>query len=112
MKEKSQMEIEYEKYLSSNVKTMEIDGVVYFKIIQKQQIPLRGGTVLICLPWEFFEDRSINDCNDENGRRIKLGAPVHYSFREQIPEWYLKTVTVNVEDIHGVDEIGDYLSLK
>lgn len=111
MKEKSQMEIEYENYLSSDDKCVKIEGNVFYKVIHKQSISLRGGVVLITVPWELFDHSSEKRVIDENGKEFKLGEAVHYSFHESIPEWFLKTATINVESIHEINEIGDYVLL-
>lgn len=110
MEEKSQMEIAYEEYLASDDKCIKIGENTFYKIINKDKISIKNGTVLICIPRELFNHTSIIKVRDEEDRIFNLGGPVHYSFRCPIPRWYMETVTLTVEGIHDIDEIGDYLS--
>lgn len=112
MEEKSQMEMKYEEYLASDDKCIKIGENTFYKIIHKDIISLRNGTVLLCVPWELFNHTAISKVRDEEDRIFNLGGPVHYSFRCPIPRWYMETATVPVEGIHGIDEIGDYLTLE
>lgn len=109
MNEKSEMDILYEKYLKDANRTYEKDGIVFYKLIKKEKLKLRGGMVLITVPREVVN--SINDCYyDENKNRIFVSAPVHMSFgRNGIPKWYFETVTLPVKDVSDVFEIGEYL---
>lgn len=112
MEEKSQMEIKYEEYLTSDDKCIKIEETTFYKIIHKGKISIKNGKVLICVPWELFEHTPINKVRDEEDRVFSLGGPVHYSFSCPIPRWYMETATVPVEGIHDIDEIGEYLTLE
>ncbi len=109
MNEKSEMEILYEQYLRDDNRTFEKDGIVFYKLVKKDKLKLRGGMVLITVPREVV--KSINDCYyDEAGNRILIDAPIHMSFGSNgIPEWYFETVTLPVKDISDVSEIGVYI---
>lgn len=109
MNEKSEMEILYEQYLRDDNRTFEKDGIVFYKLVKKDKLKLRGGMVLITVPREAV--KSINDCYyDETGNKILVDAPIHMSFgRNGIPEWYFETVTLPVKDISDVSEIGAYI---
>lgn len=109
MSAKSKMDILYEQYLEDDNRTYEKDGIVFYKLVKKDKLKLRGGMVLITVPWEAVN--SINDCYyDENGNRILIDAPVHMSFgRNGIPKWYFETVTLPVKDISDISEIGEYI---
>ena len=50
---------------------------------------------------------------DDNLKVFEIGTPAHFAFRNGngIPKWYLETVTVEVKEIHDIDEIGDYISV-
>lgn len=106
------MEIEYEEYIASDDKCIRIDEKTFYKIIHKDKISIRNGTVLICVPWELFNHTPISTVRGEEDRIFNLGGPVHYSFRCPIPRWYTETATVSVEGIHDIDKIGDYLALE
>lgn len=86
MNEKSEMEILYEQYLEDDNRTYEKDGIVFYKLVKKDKLKLRGGMVLITVPREAV--KSINDCYyDEAGNRILIDVPIHMSFgRNGIPE--------------------------
>ena len=112
MKEMSQMEIEYENYLSADDTIIEVDGKLFYKIVHKDRISLDEGIVLVCVPWKLFNDTAIDKVKDENNNVFKLGAPVHYSFRRPVPQWYMETVTVTVNGIHEICQIGEYLALE
>lgn len=109
MNEKSEMEILYEQYLEDDKRTFEKDGMVFYKLLKKDKLKLRGGMILITVPREAV--KSINDCYyDEAGNRVIIEAPIHMSFgRNGIPKWYFDTVTLPVKDIADVSEIGDYI---
>lgn len=109
MNEKSRMDILYEQYLESDNRTYEQDGIVFYKLVKKEKLKLRGGMVLITVPREAV--KNINDCYyDEAGNRILIDAPIHMSFGGNgIPKWYFETVTLPVKDISDVFEIGAYI---
>lgn len=109
MCEKSEMELIYDQYLLSDDNVIEADGLTYYKIIRKDRISLNNGIVLICLPSELFEN-GVDKVIDEYGNVLKIGSPVFYSFGGRVPDWYLNTITVNVCDIHEINQIGDYVA--
>lgn len=109
--EKSQMEILYENYLKSDTQSMENDGVTFYRLIKKEKVKIKGGMVLITVPIQAVENVKDAYC-DENGKDIILDLPVHMSFRGNIPEWYVKTVTLPVTNITEISEIGEYIGLK
>jgi len=39
-----------------------------------------------------------------------LGNVAHYSFKGMIPRWYLETATIEVYDVHDIDEIGQFVA--
>ncbi len=110
MDAKSEMEILYEQYLTMEDKVVEIDGVKYYKIIAKERVPLRDGLVVVCLPNSFIDSTKIRNVIDENGNTFALGNAARYSFKGMIPRWYLETVTIEVYDVHDIDEIGQFVA--
>lgn len=109
MAKKSKMEIKYEEYLKSTDQVIVIDNIKYYKIISKDCVL---NTVLIVVPCDFFINSKVISIIDENGKTFKLGLPVFYSFGGSIPQWYLKTVSVKVEGIHNINEIGEYFTIS
>lgn len=111
--EKSEMEIIYEKYLDDKNRLLILHDCILYKIVQKSTISLRNGTVLITNPLEVLSLGN-GPYFDENGNQFNLGRPAHMSFRNNngIPDWYMKTATVNVEGIHNSSEIGNYIGQK
>lgn len=47
---KSEMDILYEQYLEDDNRIYEKDGIVFYKLIKKDKLKLRGGMVLITVP--------------------------------------------------------------
>jgi hypothetical protein len=90
---------------------IEIDDQIYHKIIYKDKIPLRDGIVTICIPKDLFDGAKVNAIVDESGKTFELGGIVFFSFRGEIPRWYLETITVVVEGIHDENRIGSYISV-
>lgn len=109
MKEKSEMEILYEQYLENENLTYEKDGILFYKLVKKEKVKLKGGMVLITVPNKAVRYIKDSYC-DENGNKILIDSPVHYSFgANDIPKWYIETVTLPVKEISDISEIGDYL---
>lgn len=52
MNEKSEMELLYEQYLEDDKRTFEKDGIVFYKLLKKDKLKLRGGMILITVPRE------------------------------------------------------------
>lgn len=96
----------YETYKISNDKTIFIDGIEYFKIIEKQKI---GECESIVIPIDVFYTKG-NVLKDEKGNKFTVDNPATYSFKTKIPEWYIKAVTVILKD-NTICKIGDYVSL-
>ena len=111
MKEKSQMEILYEKYLEDDNKVLNIGDHCFYKIISKDRLSFNGGTVMLVIAREFFQGGKICPVIDENSRVFELGGAAMHRFSCPPPRWYLETVSVPVKGIHEIDEIGDYLAL-
>lgn len=96
----------YEAYISSKDNVMLIDGVKYFKIIEKNKI---GNHQIIVIPIDVFHAKG-NIMKDEKGNVFTIRNLATYSFRNNIPDWYLKTASVVLKDI-AIDKIGDYVTL-
>ena len=111
MTNKSDMEIVYENYLHSDDIEIEIDDVRYFKIIEKSKVPVRDGIVTICVPSKTFKSNENNTILDESGKKFNISGPAFYSFRGNVPRWYLETLTVVVNDISDENDIGSYIAL-
>ena len=109
---KSDMEIAYENYLQSDDIEVEIDGVKFYKIITKEKVPVRDGIVTICVSRKMFIGNENNTILDENGKKFSISSPAFYSFRGEIPRWYLDTFTVVVNDISEENDIGSYITLS
>lgn len=108
--EKSQMEILYDNYLKSDNQSIEKDGVTFYRLIKKEKVKIKGGMVLITVPIQAVDNINDTYC-DENGKHIIMDLPVHMSFRDEIPEWYVRTVTLPVKNISEISEIGDYIGM-
>lgn len=106
MEIQSAFEKVYEAYKISNDKTIFIDGIEYFKIIEKQKI---GEYESIVIPIDVFYTKG-NILKDEKGNKFTVDNPATYSFKTKIPEWYIKTATVMLKDT-TIYKIGDYVSL-
>ena len=104
-KQKNFAEI-YEAYKADGDKVIVIEGVEYFKVIQKKKVNVYE---IIALPNEVFYTKG-DVLIDELGNKFTVGSPVHFSFKGEIPEWYLKTVSVVIRDM-SIKDIGDYVSL-
>lgn len=109
MNDKSNMELIYEQYLLYEDREIAIDGNTYYKIISKTQLTSLSDDVLITLPEFFFYGRKGKTAKDENGHTFILGDSVHMSFKCEIPDWYMHTITLRVTNINCIEEIGDYL---
>lgn len=109
MNEKSPMEIQYEEWLAREDRMVEKDGQTFYRIIRKDRLSLKDGTVVIVVPWDLLKNTT-GEYSDENGNVFRLGSPMHMSFRCAIPTWYLETASVPVEGIHETTQIGNYLS--
>lgn len=96
----------YEAYKNSRDKVMLIDGVKYFKIIEKHKI---YNHQIIIIPIDALCAKG-NIIKDEKGNVFTVENLATYSFRNNIPDWYLKTVSVVLRDI-AIDKIGDYVTL-
>ena len=110
MRDKSQMEIQYEEWLFREDRIIKKDGHTFFRIIRKDRLSLKDGTVVIVIPWDLLKNTN-GDYIDENGNIFRLGSPAHMSFTGTIPTWYFETASVPVEGIHETTQIGDYLSI-
>lgn len=112
MKEKSEMERIFEAYLRRDDAVISIGSKEYYRIVHKDCLAAGGGMTLITIPNKLL-CHSTSECTvlDENGRTLRLGPSVHYSFIGDIPAWYLETTTVIVPEIKGPDQVGDYLTL-
>lgn len=104
MQNKSNFTKLYENYKRKDDKVLMIEGERYFKIIKKEKIV---GLEIITLPNEVF-DYFGNTLKDECGNIFQVGNAVHFSFRNEIPEWYLKTVSVVLKNI-TISELGEYV---
>ncbi len=106
MKGKTNFDEIYETYKLDIDKVKFIDGVKYFRIIDKNKI---HHYQIIALPKEVF-NISGNTLRDDKGNKFTVGSPVHYSFRGKVPNWYLETTHVLLDGI-SIDEIGEYVTL-
>lgn len=111
MNQNSGMQIEFENYLASDDKTILINGNTYYKIVYKYSHPNRNNRIYITIPTELLIGNKSINVIDEEGREFILGPSVHMCFRDGIPEWYVKTLTVSIEGIDRISDIGNYLSL-
>ena len=111
MVNKSEMEIKYEQYLESDDTVLTMGNKQFFKIVSKDKLSIKNGLVLICVPWSAFGKSCNCIAEDENGNVFELAGPAHFSFRTSVPRWYLDTCTLEVKNIHDIDEIGWYISV-
>ena len=96
----------YEAYKSSRDKVMLIDGVKYFKIIEKNKI---GNLQIIVIPIDVFCAKG-NIMKDEKENVFTVVNLATYLFSDNIPDCYLKTASVVLKDI-AIDKIADYVTL-
>lgn len=77
----SEMELLYETYLSSDDQVIEIERLIYYKIIKKDFLELENRSMsLTMIPSECIVDgRCLWYC-DENHFSFHIGPPAHYSF--------------------------------
>lgn len=106
MREMTNFEKIYETYKSSNDKVIVIDEVKYFKIIEKYDV---CGFQIIAIPNDVLNTAG-NILKDDLGNIFTIGNPVHYTFKDNIPEWYFETSHVTLKDT-TVDKIGEYITL-
>lgn len=95
----------YNDYIQNENNNIEFKGERYHKVICKE---LAFGFSLLTLPQIVFVTSS-NILQDNRGKVFQVGAPCHYSFRGEIPEWYLKTVQVPLLEDIDIKEIGNYV---
>lgn len=110
MNNKSSMEILYENYLNSDDIVIEIDGVKYYKIIEKVKFPIRRGLVTICVPISALAGNTNHMVVDENGKEFRIGDPAFYTFGGEIPRWDKETITIEIKDISEENDIGLYVA--
>lgn len=107
MQSRRNIEDLYEEYKLRQDKEKDINGEKYFRIITKEKV---AGLEIIVLPNEVF-NKPGNALKDELGNVFQVGNPAHMSFRGEIPEWYLRTVSLVVQDV-SINEIGEYVHLE
>lgn len=108
----SNMEQKYEAFLNANDRVLKIGGTKYHKIIHKERVAFQDGIVIITVPHALFSGTGNNTIVDENGHSFHLGPACRMNFRGEIPQWYLNAIAVQVDGIHDISEIGNYLTLK
>jgi len=96
----------YEEYKMREDKVIVLNGEKYFRIIEKSKV---AGFEIIALPNEVFIEKG-NILRDELGNIFEVGSPTHCSFKGEIPEWYLETVSLILKGIK-IDKVGDYVRL-
>ena len=106
MEKQSNFEKIYKSYKMSSDKVLIINGVEYFKIIEKNKV---DNYQIIVIPMNVFYAKG-NRLKDEKGNIFTVGNPATYSFREDIPKWYIETASVMLKDT-TIDKIGDYVAL-
>ena len=106
MREIANFEKIYETYKSNNDNVIVIDGIKYFKIIEKYDV---CGFQIIAIPNDVLNTAG-NMLKDDLGNIFTIGNPVHYKFKDNIPEWYFETSHVMLKDT-TVDKIGEYITL-
>lgn len=104
------MDIIFESYIKREDNTIILDDLIYYRIIAKMELSIKDCTVIICIPKKIFENDSYSFLVDENGKVFKIGEPAIFSFRGDIPKWYLETYSVPIEGIKDLNEIGEYLT--
>lgn len=106
MKEKVKFKDLYNSYKLSNDTIKIINGVKYFKIIDKEKV---NNFEIIILPNEVF-NKSGDILKDNKGNIFRLGNVLNYSFKGKVPRWYFETSHVILEDI-SIDKIGNYVTM-
>lgn len=112
MSKVSEMERLYEEYINRDDLLVRIDNRDYYRIVKKESFFIFENIILITVPWELlFGSKCECKVIDENNNIFDLGKPIHINFRDYIPEWYLNTVTVAVDNINNPNLIGEYVAI-
>lgn len=92
---------------SNKENEIEINGKKFYKIIHKDKV---NNFSIISIPnGLYYNSKRVYE--DENGKEIIVGVPIHYSFKETPPQWYFEIVQVLLENT-TIEEIGEYLVIK
>ena len=80
-------------------------GDTMYKPTEIRPTILRGKTgYTITFPGEMFPNSNSHVIVDERGKRYTLIGPVMLSFHDNVPDWYLNTLTFWVEgDVPGTE---------
>lgn len=103
------LEEKYEYYLKSGEKIKIINECEYYKIIDKEFIPIKDGMVMITIPKEALPLGAEGLISDESGSKFYVSGPEMIHFNNSIPKWYLETYRVLLLGMKSIDVIGEYV---
>lgn len=107
--EKNGMELLYDEYLHSSDRKIDINGVVYYKIVKKDFLEIGGKPMnIIVVPKDILLDNQCKEYCDENEKYFQAGFPVHFCFRSGAPLWYRETLTLPIYEL-DIEHIGKYV---
>ncbi len=117
---KSEMELNYERYLKRDDLIVEVDDKKYYRIIYSRRFVIEEHSidyVELIIPWDYIQSLQGDDERltnkifiDENGSRFKFASSEFLSFSGRIPEWYFKCGVFCMRWL-DTPEIGEYLSV-
>lgn len=99
----------YQRYLEDTEKTIDIDGVTYYKAMTISKINFCEKRLNVVLPLGF-NIRSGDIIIDENGNQYEYQGCATMSFGGKIPEWYFNTLSVILS--YSDDNIGTYFAVN
>ena len=107
--EKKSIQELYEEYITDPEGIIEVDGLIYYRIIQLVQI--QAGKIITVVALDTKMNLRMGDTLiDEKGNLFTVkGFEMIRLNSDTFPEWYLK---INFVSITGdIENIGDYLAL-
>ena len=100
----------YQAYLQHPEKEIVYEGLRYFRIVYKTGFRLKGvWTMFVTIPIQMLTRKRLPVVvKDVLGASITLKEPIHISFHDSIPDWYMDTLTF---PIHHIPDIDWYLGI-
>lgn len=110
--ELSEMEKEYEQYLTDPAATKIINGIKYYKAVHIDELnnKEKGRMVVITLPYAVFGSGKADVITDERGNVFHLNPPAMISFRDCTPKWHMECGTFMIKDADSTENLGEYFT--
>lgn len=108
--EKKSIQELYEEYITDPEGIIEVDGLIYYRIIQLVQI--QAGKIISVVALDTKMNLRMGDTLiDEKGNLFTIkGFEMIRLNSDSFPEWYLKISFVSITG--DIENIGDYLALN